>query len=147
MARRPSTPSRTQALGLPVDVRVGSLDDAVGLEASLQGCDYLFHVAADYRIWVPDPAAISSLFSFLPTAGRNKDGGLLLALWLATPAGARAYEEATGRGNYLIEGTETSRLLAGRTIAEFTPDQTERMLPILTRFNTMLATGGGREVD
>lgn len=102
---------------------------------------------APIRVTVPDPAAISSLFSFLPTAGRNKDGGLLLALWLATPGGAQAYEQATGRGNYLIEGTETARLLAGRTVAEFTPDQTERMLPILTRFNNMLQNGGGREVD
>lgn len=102
---------------------------------------------APIRVSVPDPAAISSLFSFVPTASRNKEGGQLLALWLATPAGARVYEEATGRGNYLIEGTDTSRLLANRAIAEFTPDRTEIMLPILTRFNRMLAEGGGREVD
>lgn len=102
---------------------------------------------APIRVSVPDPAAISSLFSFVPAAARNKDGGRLLALWLATQAGARAYEEATGRGNYLIDGTDTARLLANRTIAEFTPDQTERMLPILARFNRMLAEGGGREVD
>lgn len=102
---------------------------------------------APIRVTVPDPAAISSLFSFVPSAARNKEGGQLLALWLATPEGARVYEEATGRGNYLIEGTDTSRLLANRTIAEFTPDRTETMLPILTRFNRMLAEGGGREVD
>ena len=102
---------------------------------------------APIRVSVPDPAAISSLFSFVPSAARNKDGGQLLALWLATPDGARAYEEATGRGNYLIPGTDTSRLLANRTIAEFTPDRTDTMLPLLTRFNRMLAEGGGREVD
>jgi hypothetical protein len=38
-------------------------------------------------------------------------------------------------------------LLANRTIAEFTPDRTDTMLPLLTRFNRMLAEGGGREVD
>jgi dihydroflavonol-4-reductase len=34
----------------------GSLEDPASLTAALKGCRYLFHVAADYRLWVPDPA-------------------------------------------------------------------------------------------
>jgi dihydroflavonol-4-reductase len=44
--------------GLPVEVREGSLEDAVSLERALDGCTALFHVAADYRLWVPDPPAM-----------------------------------------------------------------------------------------
>ena len=42
---------------------------------------------APIRVTVPEPAPLSSLFSFIPSAGRNKPGGTLLALWLATPDG------------------------------------------------------------
>ncbi len=36
----------------------GDLADPVSLTAAVQGCRYLFHVAADYRLWVPDPRAM-----------------------------------------------------------------------------------------
>src|SRR5436305_7804109 len=44
--------------GLAVEVTQGSLEDATSLAAAVAGCRYLFHVAADYRLWVPDPAAM-----------------------------------------------------------------------------------------
>ncbi len=34
---------------------VGDLRDAVSIEKALSGCDVVFHVAADYRLWVRDP--------------------------------------------------------------------------------------------
>ncbi|PTN11766.1 hopanoid-associated sugar epimerase [Nitrosomonas aestuarii] len=40
---------------LPVDVVIGDLLDHQSLENAVNGCDYLFHVAADYRLWIPDP--------------------------------------------------------------------------------------------
>jgi dihydroflavonol-4-reductase len=36
----------------------GDLRDPASLAAALKGCDALFHVAADYRLWVPDPETI-----------------------------------------------------------------------------------------
>src|SRR5436305_10991222 len=44
--------------GLAVAETQGSLEDATSLAAAVAGCRYLFHVAADYRLWVPDPAAM-----------------------------------------------------------------------------------------
>lgn len=44
--------------GLPVEIAEGSLDNPQSLAAAVAGCRYLFHVAADYRLWVPDPAAM-----------------------------------------------------------------------------------------
>lgn len=42
--------------GLAVEIVEGSLEDTESLAAAVVGCRYLFHVAADYRLWVPDPA-------------------------------------------------------------------------------------------
>jgi dihydroflavonol-4-reductase len=41
--------------GLQLDTAIGDLSDLPSLERALRGCSGLFHVAADYRIWVPDP--------------------------------------------------------------------------------------------
>jgi len=54
---RPRSDRRNIA-GLAVEERTGSLEDAASLAAALAGCTHLFHVAADYRLWVPDPGAM-----------------------------------------------------------------------------------------
>ncbi len=54
---RPNGDRRNLA-GLTVDVAEGSLDEPDSLAKAVEGCRYLFHVAADYRLWVPDPATM-----------------------------------------------------------------------------------------
>ena len=41
--------------GLIADRVAGDLRDAVSIEKALAGCEVVFHVAADYRLWVRDP--------------------------------------------------------------------------------------------
>src|SRR6266536_2569476 len=53
LARRNS--DRRNLEGLAVEVVEGSLENPDSLAAAVAGCRYLFHVAADYRLWVPDP--------------------------------------------------------------------------------------------
>ena len=36
----------------------GDLTDPASLKEAVRGCDTLFHVAADYRLWVPEPEEI-----------------------------------------------------------------------------------------
>ncbi len=38
------------------DLVQGDLREPAAFASALQGCDALIHVAADYRLWVPDPA-------------------------------------------------------------------------------------------
>ena len=40
---------------LDVDLVEGDLTDAASLRRAVKGCSHLFHVAADYRLWIPDP--------------------------------------------------------------------------------------------
>lgn len=40
---------------LPVEIALGDLTDPASLGSAVRGCNALFHVAADYRLWAPDP--------------------------------------------------------------------------------------------
>ncbi len=42
--------------GLAAESVTGDLRQPEALRSALRGCDALVHVAADYRLWVPDPA-------------------------------------------------------------------------------------------
>ena len=44
--------------GIHGDTHVGDLADPEPIKAALLGCDAVVHVAADYRLWIPDPAAM-----------------------------------------------------------------------------------------
>jgi dihydroflavonol-4-reductase len=39
-----------------VETATGDLRDSASLEKAMAGCEVVFHVAADYRLWVRDPA-------------------------------------------------------------------------------------------
>ncbi len=41
--------------GQPVEIIEGGLTDKAAIEKGVAGCRYVFHVAADYRIWIPNP--------------------------------------------------------------------------------------------
>lgn len=45
----------TNLQGLPVETLVGDLRDRNSLEGAARGCESLFHVAADYRLWARNP--------------------------------------------------------------------------------------------
>lgn len=53
LTRAASDPRNLRALA--VERTVGDLTDAASLERAVAGCDAVFHAAADYRLWVPDP--------------------------------------------------------------------------------------------
>ena len=54
LARKGS--DRRNLAGLNVEIVEGGLLDKSAIEAGVKDCRYVFHVAADYRIWVPNPA-------------------------------------------------------------------------------------------
>jgi dihydroflavonol-4-reductase len=52
---RPNSDRRNLG-GLAVEIAEGAMEDPRSLARAVAGCRYVYHVAADYRIWVPDPA-------------------------------------------------------------------------------------------
>ena len=62
---------------LNADRVVGDLRDPVSIERAMSGCDVVFHVAADYRLWVRDPmemyrANVEGTRGLLDAARKNK---------------------------------------------------------------------------
>jgi dihydroflavonol-4-reductase len=53
LIRSSSNPKNIQ--GLKAERVVGDLRDPASLEKAMASCDVVFHVAADYRLWVRDP--------------------------------------------------------------------------------------------
>jgi dihydroflavonol-4-reductase len=54
LVRTGSDPKNIQ--GLNADRVVGDLCEPESIDRAMAGCDVVFHVAADYRLWVRDPA-------------------------------------------------------------------------------------------
>jgi len=50
--------NRKNIQDLKVDVAIGDLTDRASLDRAARGCEGLFHVAADYRLWVPDQSSM-----------------------------------------------------------------------------------------
>jgi dihydroflavonol-4-reductase len=50
--------NRRNLQGLEVEPVLGDLGAVGSLERALDGCEALFHVAADYRLWTTDPQAL-----------------------------------------------------------------------------------------
>jgi dihydroflavonol-4-reductase len=58
---RPSSPA-TNLEGLNAERVVGDLREPDSLGAAMAGCDVVFHVAADYRLWTRDAADTDSMY-------------------------------------------------------------------------------------
>ena len=63
--------------GLRADRVTGDLRDAVSIERAMSGCEVVFHVAADYRLWVPDSTQmyqsnVEGTRAILDAARRNR---------------------------------------------------------------------------
>jgi len=49
---------RSNIIGLDATLYEGDIRDEASVRAAAEGARYLFHVAADYRLWAPDPEEI-----------------------------------------------------------------------------------------
>lgn len=52
---RPNS-DRRNLIKLPIETIEGDLSDVTSIKRAVASCDSLFHVAADYRLWVPNPS-------------------------------------------------------------------------------------------
>lgn len=104
---RPSSP-RTNIDGLNAEIAVGDIRDPAAMERALNGCRYLFHVAADYRLWARDPYEIV----------RNNVDGVTSIMGAALAAGVERV--------VYTSSVATLRLSPGRSADESCPlDQDE----------------------
>ena len=55
------TSDRRNLAQIDVETVVGDLRDDASLATAVKGCKAVFHVAADYRLWVPDPDVMEDI--------------------------------------------------------------------------------------
>lgn len=117
---RPQSDRRNLA-GLRCEVVTGDLANAASLEAAAGGCDALFHVAADYRLWVPDPESIyrtnvEGTRSLMRAALRGRVKRVVYTSSVATlgliPDGSPADEDTPSRLADMIGHYKRSKFLA-----------------------------------
>jgi dihydroflavonol-4-reductase len=113
---------------LRVDLVTGDLTEPRSCEAALKGCGALFHVAADYRLWVADPKEmyrtnVAGTRALLAAAG---DAGLARIVHTSSVAtlGCRpdrlpADETTTATLAGMIGHYKRSKFLAEEVVREF----------------------------
>lgn len=80
---------------------------------------------APIKLVFTSPTGYEHLCCAIPIKSAHPNAAKLFCTWLVSPEGAIAYESATGRGTVLIKGTETYKLLSGKKLSYFTPEQVE----------------------
>jgi dihydroflavonol-4-reductase len=122
--------------GLRIDIVRGDLTDAPSLQRGIEGADAVFHCAADYRLYVPDPAAmyaanVEGTRNVLRTAAESGVGRVIYtstvgALGLES-AGRSADETTPSRLAGMTGHYKRSKFLAERVADEWI----ERGLPLV----------------
>lgn len=107
------TSARTNLEGLGADVVEGDMRDRDSMARALDGCRYLFHVAADYRLWARDPEEIV----------RNNVAGVTAVMGAAAAAGVERVVYTSSVATLRIPkdapGTEDAPLTEGEAIGAY----------------------------
>ena len=113
--------NRSNLTGLAIECVLGDLADRASLERALAGCEALFHVAADYRLWTPDPKAlyrsnVEGTRNIIEAARRSAVRRIVYTSSVATIAlradGAASDEADAGRLDQMIGHYKRSKFLA-----------------------------------
>jgi dihydroflavonol-4-reductase len=129
-----SSSARTNLIDFPGELAEGDLRDGQAVRRTMDGVRYLFHVAADYRIWAPDPEEI--VRNNRLTTGNIVDAAIAagvermvytssVATLLPDPKGA-ADESRVARADQVIGAYKRSKVVAEELVCAAI---TERSLP------------------
>src|SRR6266496_2875864 len=112
---------------LKAELVTGDLRDPVSLEKGSAGCDVVFHVAADYRLWVRDPEEmyrvnVEGTRAILETARKNKARRVVYTSSVATMGftsnGQPADENSTVSLGKMIGPYKRSKFMAEQVAIE-----------------------------
>lgn len=122
----------TNLTGLAAETVTGDLRDEVSLERAVRGCEAVFHVAADYRIWAPDADAMyrtnvngtASLMRAALKAGVRRVVYTSSVACVGLPVnGGESDETADLREKDLIGHYKRSKYLAEKTVLDMVREE------------------------
>jgi dihydroflavonol-4-reductase len=122
---------RTNLEGLDAEVAQGDMRDRESVARAAEGCRYLFHVAADYRIWAPDPeeivrnnlAGVEAVMSAALAAGVERVVYTSSVATLRIPPGAPGDETGPLAEAEAIGAYKRSKVAAERRVERFVAEQ------------------------
>ncbi len=106
---RPS--SRLENLeGLSAELATGDLRDSESLRKGMEGCEFAFHVAADYRLWTRDPGEIyaSNVDGTVALLKAAQQVGVRRVVYTSSVATMGFGHSQSGRRAAVDEGTPVS---------------------------------------
>ena len=132
---RPNSDRRNLA-GSAVEIAEGAMEDPRSLARAVAGCRYVYHVAADYRIWVPDPAPMfranvegtRDLLTAALEAGAERVVYTSSVATLGLVAGGSADEETPSSVDDMIGPYKRSKFVAEEVVRQLVR---ERGLPVV----------------
>ena len=128
---RPSS-DRTNVKDLEIEFAPGDLRDFVSLEKAARGCDVLFHVAADYRLWAKntDELYASNVFGTKNIMRAALEAGIERIVYTSSvatlginPGTAVSDEDTPVSENDMIGHYKRSKFLAEQAVAEMVREQ------------------------
>ena len=123
---------RRNLQGLALSLVEGDLGDPDSLRRAVAGCEWLFHIAADYRLWVPDPQAmlrvnVAGTETLLQRAG---DAGVKRIIYTSSVAAlglnqdrSPADEETPTRLKNMIGHYKRSKFIAEQAVRKLVATQ------------------------
>jgi dihydroflavonol-4-reductase len=132
---RPTSDRRNLA-NLSVEIAEGAMEDPKSLARAVGECRYLFHVAADYRLWVPDPAPMfrtnvggtRELMAAALAAGVDRVVYTSSVATLGVVPGGAADEQTPSTAADMIGAYKRSKFEAEEVVRDFAR---ERGLPVV----------------
>ncbi|BAW80468.1 hopanoid-associated sugar epimerase [Candidatus Nitrosoglobus terrae] len=126
---RPNS-NRRNLEGLPIEIFEGDLRDQKSLEKALHGCQALFHVAADYRLWAANP---QDLYDSNVQGSKNvmlaaAEAGVNRIVYTSSVATLGLYTDGTSADENTPSSLDTmighykrSKFLAEKTVKDLIP--------------------------
>jgi len=132
---RPSSDRRNLS-NLRVEIAEGSMEEPQSLVRAVAGCRYIYHAAADYRLWVPDPEPMfranvvgtRDLMIAALEAGVERVVYTSSVATLGLVPGSSADEETPSRVEDMIGPYKRSKFQAEEVVREFARNQ---RLPVI----------------
>ena len=127
-----TTSDRTNLDGLNVEISEGDLRDPGSLGLACEGCDTLYHVAADYRLWTPNPEELyeSNVEGTRMLMRAAIESGIARIVYTSSVAtlgnhgdGTPANEETPVVLDDMIGAYKRSKFLAERAVDEMISEQ------------------------
>jgi len=118
---------RQHLAGLDIEFVTGDLRDAESVRAAMTGARYLFHVAADYRLWARDPNEIveNNMRSTRIAMDEARRAGVVRIVYTSSVATLRTgstgetFDESVNMDDsHAIGAYKRSKLLAERLVVE-----------------------------